>query len=75
MSTFTANCYGIEGDHRDKDRTTAALGKNRDPKKGQKCSRLVIAAENEIMGGEIWINADTTLANSDSLNFTLLTTV
>jgi hypothetical protein len=75
MSEFTANCYGIEGDHKYTDRTTAALARNRDPKKGQKCYRLVIAADTEIMGGEIWINADETLANSDSLNFTLLTTV
>ena len=75
MSAFTANCYGLEGDHKYTDRTTAALGRNKDPKKGQKCYRLVIAAENEMMGGEIWVNAGTTLANADTFTITLKTTV
>jgi hypothetical protein len=75
MTDYTANAYGIDGDHKYTDRTTAALGKNRDPNKGQKCVRFVIAADTQIMGGEIWVNADTVIANSDGLNITVLTTV
>ena len=48
MSDYTATCYGISGDNKYTDRTTAALGKNKDPNKGQKCVRVGIAAENEI---------------------------
>jgi len=74
MSDYTATCYGISGDHKYTDRTTAALTRNRDPKKGQKCVRVVVAAENEIMGGELWVNADTVLANADTLTLTVTTT-
>ena len=75
MSAFTADAYGIEGDHKYTDRTTAALTRNRDPKKGQKCYRLVIAAEDEVMGGEMWINGDTTVANGETIEITVTTTV
>ena len=81
MSDYTATCYGIEGDHKYTNRTTAALGRNKDPNKGQKCRRLVIAAENEIMGGEIWVNVDNcegsppAIKNSDTFTITLTTTV
>ena len=74
MSDYTATCYGISGDNKYTDRTTAALGKNKDPNKGQKCVRVSIAAENEIMGGEVWVNADTVLANGDTLTLTVTTT-
>jgi hypothetical protein len=30
-----------------------------------------VAAENEIMGGEIYVNADTVLANADTLTITV----
>ena len=76
MSAFTANAYGIEGDHKYTDRTTAALARNKDPKKGQNCFRLVIAANGtEIQGGEIWINKGNTIANADTFTITLRTTV
>ena len=75
MATYTTTCYGIEGDHKYTDRTTAAITRNRDPKKGQKCFRLVVAAENEVMGGEIWVNADTTVANAETIELTITTTV
>ena len=74
MADYTATCYGISGDNKYTDRTTAALGKNRDPNKGQNCVRVVVAAENEIMGGEIWVNAGTVLANADTLTITVTTT-
>jgi len=75
MSNYTATCYGISGDHKYTDRTTAALTRNRDPKKGQTCVRVVVAAEDEIMGGELWVNADTVLVNADTLTLTVTTTV
>ena len=74
MADYTATCYGISGDHKYTDRTTAALTRNIDPNKGQKCVRVTIAAENEIMGGEVWVNADTVLANADTLTLTVTTT-
>ena len=74
MADYTATGYGVDGDNKYTDRTTAALGKNRDPNKGQKCVRIAVAAENEIMGGEIWVNADTTLANADTLTITVTST-
>ena len=74
MSDYTATCYGISGDHKYTDRTTAALTRNRDPKKGQKCVRVAIAAGSQIMGGEVWVNADTVLANADTLTLTVTTT-
>lgn len=71
---YTATAYGVGGDNKYTDRTTAALGKNRDPNKGQKCVRFVIAAENEIMGGEIWVNEGTTIAASDTFTITATAT-
>ena len=75
MTNYTANAYGLGGDHKYTDRTTAALGKNKDPKKGQDCDRIVIAAGSQIMGGEIWVNLGTTLVNNDTLTITVRTTV
>ena len=74
MADYTATCYGIGGDNKYSNRTTDALGNNKDPKKGQNCVRVVVAAENEIMGGELWVNADTVLANADTLTLTVTTT-
>ena len=74
MSDYTATCYGISGSNKYTDRTTAALGKNRDPNKGQKCMRFTVAAENEIMGGEIWVNIGTVCANADTFTITVTTT-
>ena len=75
MTEYTANGYGLGGDHKYTDRTTAALGKNRDPKKGQKVYRIVIANDTEIRGGEIWVHEGTTLVNNDTLKVTVKTTV
>lgn len=74
MADYTATAYGIARSNKGTDRTTAALGKNRDPNKGQKCMRFVIAAENEIMGGEIWVNEDTTVAAADTFTITATAT-
>jgi hypothetical protein len=74
MTEYTATGYGIDGDNKYTDRTTAALTRNADPNKGQKCVRIAVAAENEIMGGEIWVNAGTVLANADTLKITVTTT-
>jgi len=74
MSDYTATCYGIGRANMTSDRTTDALTRNADPNKGQKCVRVVIAAENEIMGGVVWVNEDTVLANADTLTLTVTTT-
>jgi len=74
MTEYTATCYGISGANKYTDRTTDALTRNADPNKGQKCVRVAIAAENEIMGGEVWVNADTVLLNADTLTLTVTTT-
>ena len=74
MADYTATCYGISGDNKYTDRTTAALTRNQDPNKGQKCVRFAVAAENEIMGGEIWVNGDTVCANADTFTITVTTT-
>ena len=76
MADYTATCYGIGRDRKaSDDKTTAAL---RNPhskiNKGQKCTRVIVAPENEIMGGEIWVNEGTTLANADTLTITVTTT-
>jgi hypothetical protein len=75
MSDYNANAYGI-GDSRKtaKDNTTSALKNPLDNvNKGQQCMRFQIAAGVEIMGGEIWVNKDTTIANNDTLTVTVLT--
>jgi hypothetical protein len=72
MADYTSTCYGVGDSRKGGDKTTAAL---RAPlsamSKGQKCTRVVVAAENEIMGGEIYVNADTVLANADTLTITV----
>ena len=75
MTDYSADAYGIDGDHKYTDRTTAALTRNKDPKKGQKVWRYVIKADSEIMGGEVWVNADTAVANGEAFNITVRTTV
>jgi hypothetical protein len=74
MSDYTAVCYGIARSRKGTNKSTLALGENKDPNKGQKCMRMVVVAENEIMGGEIWVNEGTVLANSDTLTITVTTT-
>lgn len=72
MADYNTNAYGI-GDSRKaaKDNTTTALRNPIDNvNKGQKCMRFVIAAGAEIMGGEIWVNKDTTIANNDTFTIT-----
>ena len=71
---YTATCYGVSGDNKYTDRTTAALTRNADPNKGQKCVRFAIAAETEIMGGEIWVNADTAIIATDTFTITATAT-
>lgn len=76
MADYTATCYGIGRARKaSDDKTTAAL---RNPtskiNKGQKCVRVIVAPENEIMGGEIWVNEGTVLANADTLTITVTTT-
>ncbi len=76
MTEYTSTCYGIGRDRKaSDDKTTAAL---RNPfskvNKGQKCMRVIIAAGSQIMGGEIWVNEGTVLANADTLKLTVTTT-
>ena len=74
MADYTATCYGIGNSRKGGDKTTSALraplsGVN----KGQKCMRFVVAAEDEIMGGEIFVNVDTVCANADTFTITVTT--
>ena len=71
MSDYTATCYGVADSRKGKNLTTAALGENQDPNKGQKSMRFVVAAESEIMGGIIWVNKGTTIAADDTLTITV----
>jgi len=86
MTDYTATAYGVGGANKYSDRTTDALGKNivgttdadsirgRDPNKGQRCMRFVIAAEDEIQGGEIWVNIDTTVSAGETFIITATAT-
>lgn len=74
MTNYTATCYGVSGDNKYTQRGTSALGKTPDPNKGQTCVRVAIAAGSQIMGGEVWVNAGTVLANADTLTLTVTTT-
>jgi len=61
---YAATCYGLADSRKGKNRSTNAIGENPDPNKGQKCTRLVIAANaSGIMGGEIWVN-DATIVDA-----------
>lgn len=72
MADYTANAYGVGDSRKGGDKTTTAL---RNPlstmSKGQKTMRFVIAAGSEIMGGEIYVNKDTTISASDTLTITV----
>ena len=72
MSDYTANAYGVGNSRKGGDKTTTAL---RNPlsgmSKGQKVMRFVIAEGSEIMGGEIFVNVDTTIAAADTLTITI----
>ena len=74
MSNYTANAYGVGHSRKSAaDKTTSAL---RNPKdnvnKGQKSMRFNIAAGSQIMGGEIWVNEDTTIAADDTFTITVV---
>ena len=71
MTDYTATVYGVADSRKGKNRSTNALGENADPNKGQKCMRFSVAAENEIMGGEIWVNEDTVVAAADTFTLTV----
>lgn len=72
MANYTANCYGVGESRKGNDKTTTAL---RNPttamSKGQKTMRFQIAAGSQIMGGEIYVNEDTTIAGSDTFTITV----
>jgi len=73
MADYTANAYGVATSRKGGDKTTTAL---RNPlsamSKGRKVMRFVVAEGSEIMGGEIYVNTDTTIAASDTLTITVL---
>jgi hypothetical protein len=72
---YTANCYGLDDSRKGKNRSTIAIGENPDVNKGQKCTRLVIAADTNIMGGEIWVTDATVavpLIATDTFTITLI---
>ena len=73
MADYTATAYGVGNSRKDgKSNTTTALRNEQSTmSKGQDCMRFVVAAENEIMGGEIWVNKDTVVAASDTLTITV----
>ena len=72
MAEYTATCYGVGDSRKGGDKTTAAL-RNPDANvsKGQQSMRFVIAVGSEIMGGEIFVNKDTTIAANDTFTFTV----
>ena len=73
MSQYTANAYGV-GDSRKggKDNTTTALKNPLDNvNKGQNSMRFQVAVGSQIMGGEIWVNEDTTIAAADTFLITV----
>ena len=76
MTDYTATVYGIGDSRKYTDKTTtntdlSPILRAADPNKGQISKRFIIAAGSEIMGGEIWVNGDTTLAAADTLTFTV----
>lgn len=71
MADYTATVYGVADSRKGKNRSTNAIGENPDPNKGQKCMRFAVAAEDEIMGGEIWVNRDTVVAAEDTFTLTV----
>ena len=74
MSDYTATCYGIADGQKGSNKTTNALRNELSTmSKGQQTMRMVVAAENEIMGGVIYVNKDTVLANADTLTITVTT--
>jgi hypothetical protein len=74
MSDYTATCYGIGDSRKGGFKTSSALKNELSTmSKGQKTMRFVIAAGSQIMGGEIYVNKDTVLANGDTLTLTVTT--
>ena len=72
MTQYTGTCYGSEGSRKGGDRTTTALRNPIDNvNKGQKSMRFVVAVGSEIMGGEIWVNEDTTIVDTDTFLITV----
>jgi hypothetical protein len=70
---YTATAYGVGSSRKDgKSNTTTALKNEKSTmSKGQACMRFQVASENEIMGGEIWVNKDTTVAADDTFTITV----
>jgi hypothetical protein len=74
MADYTATCYGIGDSRKGGFKTTSALvAELGNVSKGQQCMRFVVAPENEIMGGVIYVNKDTTCANADTFTITVTT--
>jgi hypothetical protein len=76
MADYTANAYGIGQSRKDGKSNTSAgvrVEKSTLPGKGKKCMRFVIAEGSEIMGGEIWVNEGTVIANADTFTITATT--
>ena len=72
MADYTATAYGLADGLKGSFKTTDALKNELSTmSKGQKCTRIVVAAGSEIMGGEIYVNSDTTLAAADTLTITV----
>lgn len=72
MSDYTATAYGEAGSRKGGDKTTTALrAPMTNVNKGQKSVRFVVAPENEITGGVIYVNADTTVAAADTFTITV----
>ncbi len=72
MADYTSTAYGVGDSRKGGDHTTTAL---REPEtqvsKGQQSMRFVVAAEDEISGGVIYVNKDTTIAANDTFTITV----
>jgi len=72
MTDYTANAYGV-GDSRKGGWKSSAgvVNEISAAGKGQTVKRYVLAAGTEIVCGEIYVNAGTTLAAADTLTITI----
>ena len=75
---YTSTVYGLGKSRMSGDKTTTntdltPILRLADHDKGQKCVRYIIAAgtTGQIMGGEVWVNADLALIATDTFTLTV----
>ena len=73
---YTATVYGLGGSRKFADKTTtntdlSPILRATVPNKGRKNVRYQIAANSDIVAGEIWVNADLALIATDTFTLTV----